>query len=553
VTFDNPLLAWGAERLRRDRKTLFAGVIFGSLESPWSRHVEELFTAFHYATWSVDGLLLLLWAPSRLAQSLAKEKTKGTLDMLRLTGLSGWNMALGTLGNAFLLPVGLVALTLPVALLGAWGEGGLESVIRGYAVLAPLAVCYALLAGMIGLAVKKVEHAGSSAVFLLLLILGVTALCNAVPVRDMRPLALLGPWGPGLTTTKLEFELFVLGVPVPGELLQLPVLIALAYALLRGLAQRLSGEHVLVLGRAGALWFAGAVAVISGLTFFPNPDGNSIRAMPTRAAFTAHLMVPFLCGLLLAAETTVPWRDLVRGLTRRDPDDLPLPFERLTIRRFLAGVLLPCGLGALLCLGVVLPKVDATFGGSAADAISVAGLLLGTGIGALAWLFAALALQAGQLWLKDRNNPTTLVGLGLAVLWVGPFLASYAVREAGAPPELYELPRAASPFFGLYAAGFGTSPTATSGFDPLALAVLCLAIYLGGCYGLQQVLAVALRRAQEAADGRVALPADAYGAPGTLTQRCPQGHLYSETWSRCPHCEAAGADKTKRSDASSAS
>ena len=62
-------------------------------------------------------------APARLAQTLSQSRARGTLDMLRLTGLSGHELALGQLGSSLLLPLALSALTAPIVLLGIGGEG----------------------------------------------------------------------------------------------------------------------------------------------------------------------------------------------------------------------------------------------------------------------------------------------------------------------------------------------------------------------------------------------------------------------------------------------
>jgi hypothetical protein len=259
------------------------------------------------------------------------------------------------------------------------------------------------------------------------------------------------------------------------------------------------------------------------------------RNLPARASFTGNVSVAFVAMLVLAAEVPVRWRDFVRGLARRGRRNRPFPEERLVPLRFLPGLLIPAGMGVLFAWPL-LYGYTALWEGRSPE-VSVAGTLVALTIVGAAWCFAALAFQVMQLWVRDKGSPRILTSVALATVWFAPFLASYGLRSVGFPSALYELPCAFSPFYGIYAAGYATSSTATaSGTSPLALATACAVLHLAGVGGLLYVLAQLRERAEEHAESLVALPADAYGAPGSLTKRCPNGHLYAEPWTRCPHC-----------------
>lgn len=70
-------------------------------------------------------------------------------------------------------------------------------------------------------------------------------------------------------------------------------------------------------------------------------------------------------------------------------------------------------------------------------------------------------------------------------------------------------------------------------------AMACLALHAFGCLGLLMLLGKLRDASQERAWSLVALPADAYGAPGSLTKTCANGHVFAETWRECPHCAEA--------------
>src|SRR5690606_23075480 len=99
--FENPLVTWSLRQLRRDTRALSVAAVFvvtfygvvalGGVgwASGRASNLPGLLTALFMLTWFTMGFALLLWAPARMAQQLARDRARGQLDALRLTGLSG--------------------------------------------------------------------------------------------------------------------------------------------------------------------------------------------------------------------------------------------------------------------------------------------------------------------------------------------------------------------------------------------------------------------------------------------------------------------------------
>lgn len=526
-----PLFEWLVPRAMRDTSSYISGFVFGLLfygvvfltaliwatSGPARTSARELLTAFHVEGLLATSIVLLLWSPSRLAQTLAREREVDTLSALRLTGLTGVELALGFLGHALALPLALCALTLPIVLAGAGGVTGPLGPLRSYTVLLLLALVYHLGAALAGLAAKKSQNAGGAAVFGVLFLLGVS---GAYKVPHLEPLGLLGPWGAFLGPVPkddLRFDLPFLGETVPGDLIQVGVLTVLALILLRALARQLAGD------RPGL--FVGAPAAIALSALGAAVVVVTVRAAPGPLAELTfgRLLVLLLLVAPLALEVPARFMDLVRGAARRDRDDPPLPEERLDPRRLLAGPAIV--VVALVAIGLQLP------GGDWSVRLAVAGAVLIS-----TWLFAALAVQAARLWTRDKGAPLFFVLVGLVVVWGGPFVSAVGLRELGFGPAVTELPRLINP---LYSLRLTCATGSTGGLDPLALAATCAALHAFGALGMGWLVRTGERRVTELADSLVVLPADADDAPGTLERRCPAGHLYAGVWATCPHCPGA--------------
>lgn len=545
---DNPLLAWELKRLRSERKAWLGAAAFaliyygliafvvaiwlGSFGRP---SVRNLLTTFHYLTWGVSGLLLLLWAPVRMAQSLAREKERGGLDALRLTGMTGLELAAATLVSALTFPAALALTTLPVALLGFGGDVSIGGVVRAYVALFLLAPVYTLLGGLAGLATRKAQQASSGAGVVAIGLLIVSGVGLSDPLSG--PLALLGPWGTGLAAPR--GGLFEVTLPggrwsLPGDLLQIPLLVVLGRALLAGLARRLAGVPALLLGRSASVTVLAAACVVALVTL--NGAGRS-TAWPSwyRASAAdeviARLIVLWVFLLLCAFEAPIAWRDRVRGLARREPDD-PVPAdERLSPWRVLAPAAVFMGWTALTAAALV----------SLADGAAVAGLVGGAFVALTSACFAGCAAQAAILVARDRPFAWLYGGGVVAAFWFLPLVASGGLRAIGMPALLYELPQAINPLYGIYLACFYGRASTASGLAPMALATACVGWQLVGIATFVALTRSALRSARERADSLVALPADAFAPPGALDRTCPAGHRYSSSWAACPHCPAASS------------
>lgn len=253
---------------------------------------------------------------------------------------------------------------------------------------------------------------------------------------------------------------------------------------------------------------------------------------PTRSMLTSHVIVVFMPALLYALESPIRWRDLVRGRSRRGEHNATLVEERFDLARF-APALAVVGVftGAL----VLVVAYASYFGGS--DQVSVVAVLLAVSILVLAATVAAVSVQVALLTTRGVGSPRLLAGLALVVLWIGPLMASYILAAMGAPAGLYQLPRAVNPWYGIAMASHANDVAmGQRGLGPLALGMTCAAVHLFLAMALVSSLRTSLERAADHANSLVALPADAYAAPGTLTQRCGEGHMYSAAWEACPHC-----------------
>lgn len=500
---------------------LFYGIVMSSAAMSRGSATETL-SVLHWIAWGTNILVLLMWGPSRIAQRLATEKEKGTLELLRMTGLSGRQLALGLMAGALALPTLFLLGTLPVVLLGAFGREGLAAPLRAYPVLLALGACAALAAGLIGLAAKKAQGAGSGAVFLGLVLL---AGGGFYKVPGLEPLGVLGPWGSGLTTVhhEVEYELHLLGARVPGELVQLPALVVLAWALLHGLSRRLAGEPAVLLGRPAATAVSMVLVALVAATF-PTRVHHRIDGAE---ALAGHLVLLLVALLPLAVEVPVSWSDLLRGQARRDADDPPRADEQLRPSRLVLGP-------ALALLGAALLALLAGQRPDVPDARQAA--LVGGAVVAAAWLVATLALQAAVLLGKDQGAPRVLAGIAVAALWLGPLAAGWGLREAGAPDEVVALPRVLS---APYCAAIPAAKPRALALDPTALATACAALHAFAAMGLLAAVRGARDQARDLAGSLVALPADVDRAAGELGKRCPNGHVFASTWAECPHCPDA--------------
>ncbi len=552
----NPLAQWGLQHARRDRRffaiiLVFLFLFYGmamlfvlNWMASFTSKTKILFTLFFGLSVTVNCLLLLFWAPARVASVIAKQREDGVLDMLRLTGMSGQELAIGHLLTQLSLPLILAVLTTPLVLLSLGSEVGPSGVFRTYLCLVLLTPVYCMIGALVGLAMQKSQHAGSTAVFASMFMLGAAGFALGSRVLDFRCFALLAPWGPIFSELEPDkfFTIHVLGNPVPGDLIQVVFLVILARALLAGLARRYTGEPALFFGRHGGLTMVIAVAVVSGLTFFPDPwptIGNfwQPRYLDHSDGLAFHLILPFVALLWFAIESPVESRGLVRGMARRDADDFVPDEERLEWSRF-AWPPIVYVLMAGLMLGILmftLKEVGQAGGGRLE--ISPVGLLLGVVIAVSAYVVAVLTSQLVTLQLRDRHMPRLVASAALVGVWLAPVIASFIMSELGVQTEVCELARTVNPFYGIVMAAY--SETSMSGLDPSALAICSGAIHIFGALGLFSLLRVTREKLSEHAATLVVLPADVQAAPGTLTRKCAQGHLYTDAWATCPHCEPA--------------
>lgn len=532
----SPLLDWLVRRALGDRRVIASLLLFGVLfyggvalslvawggQSLAFGGVEQVLTMLHYEALAANAIVLLLWAPTRLAQHLARERELDTLSMLRLSGLSGVQLGEGFVAGALLLPLLSCAVTLPVVLLGAGGMAGPAAPLRAYPVLLLLALCYVLIGGLFGLTHKsKAQNAGGAAAFF---VIGALCVGGLFRVPQLELFGVLGPWGAILTTVPdpeaaehLVFELTLLGARAPGELVQLAFLAVVAGLLFVGLARRLDDRAPSVfLGLPATTALTALALGLAGITY-------DTGLYPVRETLCARLLLLAVLVAPLALELPVRHVDLVRGAARRDPDDPPWAEELLLARRLLSGPLLT--LGATL---LVLANVPAQ------DEPVRKGALVAAAVIACAWVFAALTVQVSRLWTRDHGVPLFLAFFALTALWFGPFFSSFGLEELSLPLTLVELPRAINPFYAVKLACFPDQPV--GGLDPLALAISCAMLHALGAAGLWLLVQTGARRARELAASLVALPADADDAPGSLERRCANGHLYAAVWATCPHC-----------------
>ncbi|MGE0707490.1 MAG: hypothetical protein AB7N76_10905 [Planctomycetota bacterium] len=559
----NPLSQWGLTHARRDRR--FFAVILGFLflfyglamlfvlswTSSWSRKVSDLLNLFFGETVVVNTLLLLYWAPARVASAIAKQREEGMLDMLRMTGMSGHELAIGHLITQLSLPLLLSACTVPLIVFGLGNEAGPTIVIRIYVCLALLVPVFAMMGALVGLAIKKAQHAGSTAIFVAMGLFFLSGGSAGQPIPDIKVFAMVGFFGPLVAELERNgtFAIPILGTDIPGDLIQIVFLVLLGRALLAGLARRYTGEPALFFGRHGALTLVIALALVSALTYYPEPwprSGNWWRPnhLPQAEGLAFHLIYPFVALIWFALESSVESRDLIRGLARRDADDFVPDEERLDLRRFIWPALVYMGMGVLF-LGSMLVALGrmANRGGGTFE-VSTVGLFLGVTVAISAYAAAVLLTQLVTLQLRDRGMPRLLSGVALLVIWIAPVIGSFIMKEMGFPAGLYELPRAINPFYGITMAA-ATEATNSGGLDPTALGICSAAFHIFAAIGLLNLIRVQQERLLEHASTLVVLPADAYAAPGSLTRKCDKGHLFTNAWAQCPHCEPS-ADRLDR-------
>lgn len=554
---NNPLAQWGLGQTRRDKRSVvivivfmvifyaIAGLIFILWASSGGIRAKYLCNMWLGLSFIVDGVLLLLWAPARVAAAIAKQRAEGMLDMLRMTGLSGRELAVGHLLTQMSLPLSLAISTAPVFLFGIGSEAGFVGTLRMALVLILLTPVYCMLGALAGLTVKKVQTAGGGGMMVAigLLILGGIAIGIGEETREARILAFLSPWGQFRALDReTYFQLFVLGVGIPGDLIQTLFLAIISGALLGGVAQRYTSDDAVFLGRRGSLVFLFGICAIALVTWYPDPFPVNTHRWRNRdylnqgpgLAFT--LIVPLLALLWAALETPLSAQAYLRGMARHDPDDERLPEERFELGRFLG----PAAIYGLFVLALLVP-----FGFAWAESlqragglfqVSLPGILLGGAVALASYAFLLLAVQWAILVTRDIGVPRVLGGMAVLGVWILPVIAGAVLDEFGAPDELTSLAYGINPFYGIAAAAHSGSPDAGFGLGPSAIGLYCLAVQTFAAIGIFMALSPQRERLEDQAQSLVALPAEAYAAPGTLTQRCEAGHLFTAVWSSCPHC-----------------
>jgi hypothetical protein len=553
----NPLAQWGLGQTRRDKRSVVimivflvlfygvAGLIFmGWLANSWSHKVEDLCDGWAGLALIVVGVMLLLWAPARVATAIAKQREDGVLDMLRLTGMSGSDLAVGHLLTQMSLPLTLAALTAPLILSGTLSEVGPVGTLRMTIAIVLLTPVYCMIGALAGLTVKKPAGAGGAGMFaaIALLIGSGVAISAGQAVREARILAFLGPWGQVAAWDRESyFEIQMLGVGVPGDLLQIAFLVILASALLRGLAYRYTNQEAVFFGRRGALLVVFGLCALCLASWYPDPFPTQTHSwrrdymdQPSSLAF--HLIVPFVALLWAGLETPLSARSFVRGKARRDPDDLLMTEEKFVLARFAS----PAIVFALMALLFLIPFgfANAEFGARPGGRWEVdgVGILVGGAIAVAAYALLSLTVQWAILATRDIGVPRLLAALAVIAFWTLPVIGGAILHENGAPDELSSLAYGLNPFFGITAAAHTGVAKPLVGFDSGALGLYCLAIQSFAALGVFLSLRTQLERLEDHANSLVVLPADAYAAPGTLTQRCDAGHLYTDAWASCPHC-----------------
>ncbi|MBL4847516.1 MAG: hypothetical protein JKY65_18515 [Planctomycetes bacterium] len=556
---NNPLAQWGLGQTRRDKRSIvimivflalfygLAGLIFMSwMSRSWRNDLEDLCNVWASLAAIVVGVMLLLWAPARVATAIAKQREEGVLDMLRLTGMSGSDLAVGHLLTQMSLPLTLAALTSPLIISGVFSEAGPVGTLRLTIVMILLTPVYCMFGALAGLTVKKPATAGGAGMFaaIALLISSGVAISMGMQVRESRILSFLGPWGQTMAWDhESNFEVQVLGVGVPGDLLQIAFLVILSSALLRGLAFRYTSRDAVFFGRRGALLLLFGICALCLASWYPDPfpvqshRWRSRNFMDQPASLAFHLIVPFVALLWAALETPLSAQSFVRGKARRDADDAILTEEKFALRRFAAPALV-FGLMTVLFLipfGIGNAEFATRPGGT--WEVDGAGLLLGGAIAIAAYCLLSLTVQWAVLATRDIGVPRLLATMAVFAFWTLPVIAGAVLSSKSAPDEVTLLAFGINPFFGITAAAHSGSPTPVAGFEPSAVALYCLAVQSFAALGVFMSLRTQRERLEDHANSLVTLPADAYAAPGTLTQQCERGHLYTDAWVSCPHCE----------------
>lgn len=551
----NPLAQWGLGQTRRDKRSIVIMIIFlvcfygiaALIFMSWAtrrRRLEYLADGWGTLAAIVVGVLLLLWAPARVATAIAKQREEGVLDMLRLTGMSGSDLAVGHLLTQMSLPLTLAALTTPLVLAGAFSEAGPIGTMRLTIVMVLLTPVYCMVGALAGLTVKKPSAAGGAGMFaaIALLIASGVAISAGMEVREARILSFLGPWGPTVAWEReTHFMIQSLGVDLPGDLLQIAFLVLLSSALLRAVSHRYTSPDAVFFGRRGALLILFAFCALVLATWYPDPYPSTTHRwrrnfMDQAASLSFHLIVPFVALLWCALESPLSARNFVRGKARRDSDDTLLASERLVLSRYATPAVI---YGLMVLLFFVPMGIAATELGNRPGLweISPAGLILAGAIAISAYALMALTVQWAILATRDIGVPRLLASMAVMAFWVLPVIGGAILNENGAPDEIASLAYGLNPFFGITAAAHAGVAKPLVGFDSGGIALYCLAVQSFAAMGVFTALKTQRERLEDHANSLVVLPADAYALPGTLTQRCDAGHLFTDIWDSCPHCE----------------
>lgn len=544
-----PLTAWHAMRSVKSRSLIvtiiyvvllygIAGIIFTIWMAESSRRVrpnyEQLFTILHYFTWGAIGVAVLIVTPARIATLVGREKERGTLDQLRLTGLTGIQLANGFLAAVLPLPLITFVAALPLVILGLGGENGVLGSLRAYYGMLLLAPMYILFAAHLGLSTKKAAAATSGAIMVSIGLVILSAVCLEEHRDGVKVFSMFGPWSSGFSTINPnrtyganDFSLW--NVHVPGELVATGVLGIVAALFYLGFVRRLAGAPGLLLGRTAAFGFAAAMALALGT------DAGSINnsgwggwgsdwSAATDMDPEAIGILILIFSMFLAIEVPVAWRDALRSQGAGQSAKAFPMHRRLNVRRFLTGPLvIVLGMGLLVTEQVVVES---------APEIALSGVVLAPLVGVAAWTFAALTFQTLSLISSSKPVVYGVGGAALAVVWFVPLIGAAILDELGADGLEY-FPMTLNPFAGV---AFALDEGNNGGVPNVMLALLSFALFAGGSVALGMVIRTRLEKLRDMAQGMVALPADAYAPPGSLTQRCDKGHQYSGVWDRCPHC-----------------
>jgi ABC-type transport system involved in multi-copper enzyme maturation permease subunit len=153
------LFAWGVYQFQLNAASAYYGAAgFGGIEVPSVALSAQIGQSLFSGLLFIETLMVAVLAPAFTSGSISLEREKQTLDLLVATPLSSLALVVGKLASALAYVFLLILASVPLAaIVFLFGGVGPEDLVRGYVLLASVAIGYGAIGLFISALVKRTQ------------------------------------------------------------------------------------------------------------------------------------------------------------------------------------------------------------------------------------------------------------------------------------------------------------------------------------------------------------------------------------------------------------